>query len=99
MQNRNIPIANCIFTPTLTTALFFIGFLAFRPASLQGGTIYLWAAGGSLLAALIGFIIGWNFRRSDVLNVLLRWLIAALMGLLILLAVYMTIRDIRLMFS
>lgn len=85
--------------PTMTTALFFIGFLALRPASMDGGALYLWAAGGCLIAALIGFIIGWNYRHSNGLNLLLRWLIAALMGVLILLALYMTVRDIRLMSS
>lgn len=97
MENRNIPIANCIFTPTITTALFFIAILTFR-AQFAGGTdIYLWAGFGSLLAAALGFGVGWGFRHSEQYNYCLRWLMGGLMILLIVLALILTIHDITLM--
>ena len=95
MENRNIPIANCIFAPTLLTAGFFIAFLVWRPALGSGELIYAWAAAGSLGAAGLGLFVGWSFRRSTRFNYALRWLMTLLMIGLIVLALWMTMRDLR----
>ena len=95
MDNRNIPIANCIFAPTLLTALFFIAFLTWRPGLGSGEVVYAWAAAGSLAAAGLGLIVGWSFRRSTRFNYALRWLITLLMIGLIVLALLMTMRDLQ----
>jgi hypothetical protein len=97
MQNRNIPIANCIFTPTVTTALAFIAVLSFRREIEQVAHIYLWAGIGCLVAAVFGFVVGWSFRNSERYNYLLRWLLGSLMVLLIGLAFVMTLRDVALL--
>ena len=97
MENRNIPIANCIFTPTITTALFFIGVLTFRAQFTDGAEIILWAGFGSLFAAGLGFGIGWGFRHSLKYNYYLRWMLGGLMALLIVLALILTIHDIALL--
>lgn len=99
MINRNIPIANCIFTPTITTALFFIGVLALRAQFTEGTQIFLWAGLGCLVAAGLGFGLGWFFRKSERYNYVLRWLVGGLMLLLIGLALILTLRDIALLFE
>lgn len=94
MQNSNIPIANCIFTPTVACGTFFISFLGFHPKSMSGDAIIMWAAIGSLVAVFIGIGIGWCFRNSESYNLLLRWLIGGLMAFLVLYALYSSYRDI-----
>ena len=93
--DRNISIANCIFTPTIATAGFFISFLLQLPRSLSGEQIYLVGGLGSLSAAIAGWVLGYRYRRSERLNLILRWLMMLLMAALIGIAAYLSFVDLR----
>ena len=93
--DRNISIANCIFTPTIATAGFFISFLIMLPRSLSGEQIYLIGGLGSLGAAIVGWVIGYRYRHSLRLNLILRWLMMLLMVSLIGFAAYWSFLDLR----
>lgn len=94
--NRNLRISNSIFAPTLAAAIFLIGFLCLRPATMTGESIIGWAALGCLVATLIGFGVGYALRDSELLNLILRWLIMALVVFLIAYALFESMSDLRL---
>ncbi len=97
--NRNVTIANCIFGPTITTAIFFITFLFFLPRHLPGEQIY-WIGGvGSVVAAFLGWVVAFRYRESEGLNLVIRWLMMILMATLVLFAAYFSFRDLKLFLS
>ena len=62
---------------------------------MAGEWLYLWAGLGSVAAALIGFGVGYRYRHSEALNLLIRWLLLGLVLVMVAYAAYMSYLDLR----